>query len=154
MKKIAIFFVLCATLFGCAKPAANVEISSLKDDFYEAIDEGTIQYGAMAELDDTMLKDIYGIDANDLESYFVAMPLMNVQANEVAMFEVKEGKMAVVKEAVENRLTALEEQWQHYLADQMELVQNAKTWENGNYYFMVISSSADETMTLIESAFK
>lgn len=154
MKKITMMFALCALLFGCSKPSVDVAVDSIKDEFYAQVDAGKLQFGAMTELDDDTLQQVYGIDPADLEDYFVALPMMNVQANEIAMFEVKDGKMDVVKEAVNARLTALEDQWKTYLPAQLELVQNAKTLESGNYYFMVISDSASETISMIEGFLK
>ena len=47
----------------------------------------------LMELDDTTLKDIYGIDPADLESYTARIPFMNVQATEFFIAKVKEGQL-------------------------------------------------------------
>ncbi len=155
MKKLTVIFALCASLFGCSSNTTpNADVQAMKEDFYTQVDEGNLVFGALAELDDTMIQDVYGIDPEVLEDYFVGIPMMNVQANEIAMFEVKEGHLDEVKQAVEIRLDALTEQWKMYLPAQLELVENAQTYENGNYYFMVISESADETIAFIQGYFQ
>ena len=85
--------------------------------------------------------------------YLVDFVKMNFVSGKV-LFEVKEGHLDEVKQAVETRLDALTEQWKMYLPAQLELVENAQTYENGNYYFMVISESADETIAFIQGYFQ
>ena len=100
----------------------------------------------LMELDDTTLKDIYGIDPADLESYTARIPFMNVQATEFFIAKVKEGQLDAVKEAISRRQAALDEQWSQYLPDQLELVKNYKLVTNGDYIMFAVTEYADEVV--------
>ncbi len=96
-------------------------------------------------MDKEMFADTYGIDETLLESYVVNMPMMNVKANECAVFELKDEKDAqVVLEGITKRQEALEAQWKSYLPDQLELVQNYKTAVKGNKVLFVIDENAEQ----------
>lgn len=153
--------LLCAAsllmlLAGCTSSPSNTEVdlTKISETIYEKVDSGELEMGMMSEnLDATALKDLYELDINDLKSYDVRMALINVQANEVAMFEAKDGKFDTVKKGVEKRLENLKELWSQYLPDQYELVKNAQTYENGNYYFFVVGSDAEEIIEIIKANF-
>ncbi len=98
---------------------------------------------ALMELDGDTLSAIYGINADDLESYVCQMPLMNVQATEFFLAQVKDGRMDTVKAAVEQRQKDLEDQWSQYLPEQLELVQNYQLVTSGNYILFAVSEYAD-----------
>ena len=98
-----------------------------------------------APMDEQMFKDTYGIDPDILISYYVHMPMMNVQATEVAVFEVKnEVDVDLVVEGIHKRQQALEAQWQSYLPDQYELVKNYKVEVRGKMVLFVISEEANQ----------
>ena len=108
----------------------------------------------LMELDDTTLKDIYGIDPADLESYTARIPFMNVQATEFFIAKVKEGQLDAVKEAISKRQAALDEQWSQYLPDQYELVKNYKLETVGNYVLFCVCAKADDVVKLFTDAAK
>lgn len=92
-----------------------------------------------------MFADTYGIDTSLLESCYVAMPMMNVHATEIAIFELKdESSQDAVMAGIEKRQKALEDQWASYLPEQLELVKNYKTAVKGNKVIFVVSESSDQ----------
>ena len=114
--------------------------------------EENLELPAMMELSDEDLDFLYGMDAADLESYVARIPMMNVHATEFFMAKVKDGKMDTVKEALENRQTALEQQWSQYLPDQYALVKNAQLIVNGNYVLFCITEDADSVVNAFNDA--
>lgn len=111
-----------------------------------------IELPASLNMPEEMFADSYGIDPELLESYYVQMPMMNVHATEIAVFEVKdEANIDAVKAGIEKRQEALEAQWSRYLPDQLELVQNAKTAVKGNLVLFVISEEADQIVANFEA---
>ena len=153
--------ILCAAsllmlLTACTSSPSNAEVdlTKISDTIYEKVENGELEIGMMSEnLDATALKDLYDLDINDLQSYDVRMALINVQANEIAMFEAKDGKIDTIKKGVEKRIENLKELWSQYLPDQYELVKNAQTYENGNYYFFVVRADAKEIIDMIKANF-
>lgn len=110
-----------------------------------------IELPASVEMPAEMFADTYGIDTELLASYAVNMPMMNVTATEIAVFEVKdEASIAAVKAGIEKRQKGLEEQWKSYLPAQLELVQNYKVAVKGNLVLFVISEEADQIVANFE----
>ncbi|MGL5540758.1 MAG: DUF4358 domain-containing protein [Erysipelotrichaceae bacterium] len=147
---------LLLTVVGCgAKDTANVDLKELDATLVEKFESGEIGFPGTMDLDATLLSDVYGINAEEaLESYVVKIPMMMVQASEIAMFEVKDGQMDAVKAGVEKRLADLDATWSQYLPDQYDLVKNAAKIEKGNYFFLVIAEEQDAIVKIIEDAFK
>ncbi len=156
LRKLLCAASLLMAVAGCTSQlsTAEVDLSKVSESVYEKVENGEIEMGMMSEnLDATALMDLYGLDIKDLESYDVRMALINVQANEIAMFEAKEGKLDTVKKGVEKRLENLKELWSQYLPDQYELVKNSVTYENGNYYFFIVGQDAEKILELIKANF-
>lgn len=97
--------------------------------------------------DAAILSQFYGIDAGDLESYVLKIPMMAVHATEFFIAEVKDGKMDAVKAGVEKRQADLVAQWSQYLPDQLELVENYKLVTSGNYILFAVSEHADAAVS-------
>jgi len=120
-----------------------------KEAFFVATDG--VELPATVDMSAEMFADTYGIDTELLASYSVNMPMMNVHATEIAIFEVKdEASIDAVKAGIEKRQKALEEQWQSYLPAQFELVQNYKVAVKGNLVLFVISEHADQIVANFE----
>lgn len=137
------------TACGSKEESKEIDIPAL----WTSIEE-TVELPSMMELDDTTLKDVYGIDAADLESYVARIPFMNVHATEFFMAKVKEGQMDSVKEAIEKRQADLVAVWERYLPDQYELVQNYKLETEGSYVLFCVCAQADEVVGLFRDAAK
>lgn len=120
-----------------------------KETFFVVTDG--IELPATIDMPPEMFADTYGIDTELLESYSVNMPMMNVTATEIAVFEVKdEASIDAVKAGIEKRQKALEEQWKSYLPEQLELVQNYKVAVKENLVLFVISENADKIVENFE----
>ena len=126
---------------------------SKADEIMNAIYGAGFELPGYMELDEETLTAVYGLSSTELSDYSVRTPMMIVQATEFAVFEVKDGYMDTVKSAVEKRLSDLTATWSQYLPDQYELVQNAKTYENGNIYVLIISEHADDILNTVSSMF-
>lgn len=111
---------------------------------YDTLVEG-LELAPSGELDNTMLSDMYQLDVQLVDSYYVAIPMMNVHADELAIFEVSndESKQAV-KDAIAFRQESLIKTWESYLPEQLEAVQNSTIVEKENYILYTIGSNSDE----------
>lgn len=126
---------------------AEGEVSPLANEV-TTITEG-IELPSLVPMPEEMFNDTFGIDTSLLKDYYVGMPMMNVHATEIAIFELNnEADVDTVMAGIEKRQKALEEQWKTYLPDQYELVQNYKTAVKGNKVLFVISDQAD---TIVEN---
>ena len=144
MKKLfcaALCAAMLFTLAGCSKGSGkNPTAQAVLDGIFEQIGQDNLP--ALTVADDELLKNFYGIDSADLDSYALQMAAMNVHADEFFVAKVKEGKMDAVKEGIEKRKADLDATWKQYLPAVYETVQNSKTVENGDYILFVVSENA------------
>lgn len=98
----------------------------------------------LMELDAQMMTDFYGMDTSLLVTYVSKVPMMNVHATEYFVAEVKEGNMDAVSAVLMARQASLASQWEHYLPEQYEMVQNYKLITSGNYILFVVAEQAEE----------
>lgn len=127
------------------EPAADVAVA----DIWAAI-EAEQDLPALMDLDDSLLSDLYGIDAADLDEYVAKMPLMDVHATEFFIAKVQPGKMSTVKDSISARLADLKAQWERYLPEQLELVNNAQVVESGDYILFCVAEDAQGAVELFQ----
>ncbi len=131
-------------------PAAS-ELSA--EDIWNTVSAGK-ELPDFMDLDDGLLSDLYSIDAADLDSYVAKVPMINVKATEFFIAKVKSGKMDAVKEGIAKRQADLDEQWSMYLPDQLELVQNYKLVDSGDYVMFAVTEYADDIVKSFEDCVK
>ncbi|MFC4776043.1 DUF4358 domain-containing protein [Paenibacillus sp. GCM10023252] len=96
------------------------------------------------------LSAMYGLDAKLLADFSVHSPMMNVKANEIAIFKVKSTKdMDKVEAGIKKRAASVQQTFETYLQDQYEIAKDYRIVKNGSYILFVISESADD----LEKAF-
>ena len=110
--------------------------------------EAEVELPSFMDMDSEVLTALYGIDSGDLEDYIGKVPLMNVQATEIFIARVKEGRMDAVRAGVEQRQADLQAQWSSYLPEQLELVENYKLVTNGDYLLFAVSYEADQLVQI------
>lgn len=142
---------------GAAQPTAEptAEPAQFEDFDVEAMVDGIlerVETPAMMQGSETELTELYGIPADKVDGYAIRVPMMNVSATELAAFRaMTEDDVQTVVDAVNKRVEALTTQWESYLADQLELVQNHKLLVQGRYVFLIIGE--DELSSYAENVF-
>ena len=106
------------------------------------------------DLDADTLTALYGISADDLETYVGKVPMMNVQATEFYIAKVKSGKMDTVKAGIAKRQADLVKEWEQYLPEQLELVKNYQLVTNGDYVMFAVSSYGDQVVEIFNNCTK
>ena len=110
MKKftaLSLALILVLSLFaGCSSKetasAKNPEVSEIVAKIDEVLAEkngGEENMIAKMDGDDEMTSTFYYLNTEDLESYSLKFPMINVKAEETFVAKVKDGKMDAVKEA-------------------------------------------------------
>lgn len=162
MKKTRLFAAILsgvmalALLTACGSKDNNADAGDKNVDLTElwtTIEEQN-ELPFLEQLDDETLSAVYGIDAADLESYVAKIPVMNVHATEFFIAKVKDGKLDTVTEALTQRQANLLVQWEHYLPEQLALVENYKLQANGDYVLFCVSEHADTVLELFNDATK
>lgn len=149
MKKLKMFLMLTIIggllLAACSNDEPAVVEPTLTAN--EMVDEmlAKVEQPMMVEVTGEQVQEIYNIDPEKLEDYAIRIPMMNVKTNEIAILKVKDAAdVPAVEEAVKQRATTVQQQFETYLPDQYENAKNYKLVTKGNYVLFVISDQADE----------
>lgn len=128
-----------------SKPETKPEVTAMSaQELMGKVITESMELPMLNQMDSTYFADTYGIDTSLLKSYEVRMPVMIVHSSEIGIFELNNASDAQkVIAGIEKRVEGLKNQWQSYLPDQYELVQNYKTATKGNYVIFVVSEYAD-----------
>lgn len=131
---------------------AEFEDFSVKEMMNGIFEKLAAEMPAMAEGSETELTEVYKIDASKVEEFDIRIPMMNVQATELAVFKAaSEDDVAAVVEGINQRVAALDEQWSTYLPEQHKYVQNNKVLTQGRYVFLIIGN--EEVSAYAENVF-
>ncbi|MCH3961604.1 MAG: DUF4358 domain-containing protein [Solobacterium sp.] len=120
MKKL--FALLCTcTLLGCSSASSKkVDLKAVSTGI-AAIQDAP----AMMEMDQDSINNFLSISAEDYTEAACYMPLMNVTATEVILFQYdSDSQKEKIQKGLDQRLEELENTWSQYLPAQYELVKN------------------------------
>jgi hypothetical protein len=154
MKRILVVLTLVLMLAGCAGTKTE-SAKVLTNDEWNTVAEGIfneMELPAMMPLSDVELTDYLGINAENLESFLVMLPMMNVHATEIMVYQAKEGMLETVTEEVNVYLENYEQMWSTYLPDQYELVQNRVQKTVGNTLIVIIAEDTAAIEAKIDAA--
>lgn len=102
---------------------------------------------AMPErLDDNTLKDIMGINSEDVEEYYGEYAVVNTSADNIIGVKAKEGRADAVREALEARKDTVIKNFEQYLPDQLDKAKAGKVIQRGDYVFLVIAGDSEKGM--------
>ena len=107
---------------------------------------------AMMALSSEELTDILGINAGNLDSFLVMLPMMSVHATEIMVYQAKDGMIETVTEEVNAYLDNYEQMWSTYLPDQYELVKNRVQRTIGNTLIVIIAEDTETIVAKIDAA--
>lgn len=98
--------------------------------------------GAAMSID--MFSETYGISTEGISSYYIHIPIKNLYATEIAVFEVEnENAKSEVLKGIEKRQQQLLKQFKD-ISEEYTLVENYRVEEKDNTIIFVISKEADK----------
>lgn len=177
MKKLMCLLSLVLVLAGCSEQSKSeatpttaptvtpsteegsvgdetVEMTELQKQVNDVIESGKYELPSLMMVSEDELETLYYLNSDDVNDFAIFLPLMNVQATEIMVVEAKDGKVDVVKEALDKRLADLDATWAQYLPSQYELVQNYVTFTEGNTVGVVIAEEAQAIADDIQASLK
>ena len=104
-------------------------------------------------MESTDLEALTGVNPDDLDEFLVKNSVMT-QSSSYYILKPKAGKEDKVEEAMEDYMDRLEDQWETYLPDQYELVENRLEEEYGKYLIYIISSDNELVFKTIKKSKK
>lgn len=96
------------------------------------------------KLDESSLKEVFGVDPADIEEYYGEYSAVNTSADHIIGLKVKDGKVDAVRQALEARKEEIVKNFEEYLPDQYEKAQAGQIIQKGNYLFLVIAGDSEK----------
>lgn len=148
---------LVTVLFaGCSSGQGEAEVKPnqpIEDIVASMAEELTLPMPA--QVDDTMLKEIFYIDPADAASYAGQFAQVNVSSANVIIVEAKDSsKVETIQAALEKRQKDVMTSFEMYLEDQYEIAKNAKIVTKGNYVALLMVAEADKAEEMFNAAFE
>ena len=141
---VAILVVLTVGVIGFLmlkeEPAKSLNIETASN-----ILANSVPFSEMATMYITsdLLEGVYGINPQNVANVAGKAPMMNVHASMYIILEAVDGQVDTVKTELEQYATSYEQQWERYLPEQYELVQNRKVGVVGNTVYMIVAENAE-----------
>lgn len=108
-------------------------------------------FAGMMEVSKEEIKSILNIESTDVEEFLMKTPMMIVYSNTYIIAKPAKGKEEIVKNAIDEYMAKLEEQWSMYLPVQYELVKNRKVGKIGDYLVYIVSENNDLVFDTIKN---
>ena len=96
------------------------------------------------KLDESSLKEVFGVDPADIEEYYGEYSAVNTSADHIIGLKVKDGKVDAVRQALEAGKEEIVKNFEEYLPDQYEKAQAGQIIQKGNYLFLVIAGDSEK----------
>ena len=140
---------LAISFAGCGNKSEYISF----DEVYSSL-TGGIDFSAskMQKQGEAALNNYYYIDPTTLENYAIYMAdYATGNADEIAMFQVKESDQVTV---VKSLINDLKVRYEDYKPEEMTKLDSAVVEEKGNYIFVVISPDNEKAKEILKEAIK
>lgn len=145
---LSAIMILCGILIGCSSKkegAKDVPVHTIEEHIKQAASMENMEKGDM-----NRLKKLYHLDADEVQDFVLYTAESNVEADELAVIQVKQEHQAEsVKEKIMKRIGAQEVKLKDYRPEQFYLVEKHVLKVKGRYILFTVSKDAGQ----IESAF-
>ena len=98
-----------------------------------------------ADVDDSILKDIFYLETDQVEAYAGKMAVTMTSADNVMAVQAKPDQVETAQEALEQRLADVQNAFAQYLPDQSEKAQKGQVVRRGDYVFLLILGESSDT---------
>ncbi|MBC8590262.1 DUF4358 domain-containing protein [Wansuia hejianensis] len=141
------FLAGCTTKNDKGKEAKEVDLKEIHGKIKEEMGE---DYYPDREMTLDEIKDITGIDKEDVEEYIAEAPMMTMNTDIFIGIKAREGKGDAIEEGLQKyRTYMMEESFQYPM--NIAKVQAAKVVRHGDYVFFLILGKHNESMEDAES---
>lgn len=152
---ILLCMLVALSLTACGSGSSNSD-SPATDmsarEMYDAILEAAPMNSPL-EVEESVLTDLFYIDASWTDDYVASMAQMNVSADNLAVVHATEGNVQNVEEALQKRIDDERASFERYLPEQSDKAAEALLITKGDWVFMAINDNYDAVKETIESFF-
>ena len=153
---LAALALVMALFTGCNSGQGEAEVKpnqSIGDIVASMVQESTIPMAA--EVDETMLQEIFHIDPAGTASYAGQFAQVNISSANLIIVEAKDSsKVETIQEALKKRQEDVMLSFEMYLSDQYEIAKNAKIITKGNYVALLMVEEVDKAEEMFNAAFE
>ncbi|MEA1962194.1 MAG: DUF4358 domain-containing protein [Bacillota bacterium] len=141
---VLIILFLTVTMTGCTKSASSASpasppLADIDTKISQSVDLSNVQ-----KCDSEKLEKYYGVNADELEDFVLYTPAVNIKADEMAIFKVKdETGISDMQNRIEKRLQNKTDSFKEYLPEEYYLVEKHVLVNHGNYVLFAISKDAE-----------
>ena len=144
MKKIvvAMILVLSLCLFGCGEKNTSINMEDLAQELMEQLpftDE-------LAEIKENVIYHLYALDSEKIEEIKVYLS-SGATAEEIAI--IKSDDVSAVEEAVKKRVESKKKDFEGYLPEELEKLEDPVIITRGNYVILCITSDSELARKII-----
>lgn len=100
-----------------------------------------------AAVDETVLTDLLGISADDVEEYAGYITMVMVSADNLIGIKAKPDKVETVQKALESQRDTVIQTFEQYLPAQLDKAKAGKVVTIGNYVFLLIVGNTDKDLS-------
>ena len=155
MKKIIcmtlalVMIAFCAV--GCGKNAdKDIDLSAVMTDIKKQVT--SIPADMMDIAQDDLIKNYYGIEKADYESYAASINTTGIDVTEIAMFKASsDDAVKNIEEKLQARKSSQENQMQNYLPEQYKIVKNSSVVTNGKYVTLFVGTDSAKMTEIFNS---
>lgn len=146
--------ILCACTGSPAQPATEpAETQAVCVDLPQLYSQMAQKLPQMIEMDQDMMLDYCGIDAQKCVQAVVTMNYNGLETDEIWLLEAVDGAAAdALEEMAQLRLKMKAEETETYAPDQYAVVQKAQLLRQGNYLALIVTPEAAALSEMFNTA--
>lgn len=146
--------MLCACSAGPAQPETEpAGTEAVHADLTQLYTQMSEKLPQMIEMDQDMMLDYCGIDAQKCVQTVVAMNYNGLETDEIWLLEAVDGAAAdTLEEMAQLRLKMKAEETETYAPDQYAVVQKAQLLRKGNYVALIVTPEAAALSEMFNTA--
>lgn len=131
-------------------PVATPEVSDIWNKISSEIDSPPLK-----DIPPVIIEEFYGFKNEDLSFAVFKRATQNTYADEIAIIKVKDSnQVPQIINGIEGRVKDLKKQFEEYLPEEREKVDNYKIENKGDYILFVISNDNSKIISIFNSYFK
>ena len=140
----------CMTLAACGGDEAKYRDVSAAELTQSITDQ--VEFAMLSPIDaETMVLMYPNLDADKLADSSVQFTMVNIKANELAVFKVKDAQdTAMVEQACRERAQTIAKNFEMYLEDQKTIAENPLIQTYGNYVLFAVHENKAQIQSIFE----
>ena len=148
-KLLALALCALVLLAGCGSKNQEIDINQVASELAKLPQDDELLLAT-----EKVAEKFYGLPIDGVSGYQIYVSSSGATANEIALFQVEEGKMDQAKAAVDQRVADLTKNFESYVPEELYRIENRVVVEEGNYLLLAILEDSAKAEEQFLAAFK